>query len=318
MSNLKTLLTRKALDIGINKIGFTNAQKLVKEAEKLREWLSRNFNGEMQWMQKSFEKRVEPSNVLPDVKSIIVCAINYYTPYQHSNDKFSGKISRYAWGDDYHIVLKKLLVELLDYLKSIDNSVEGKVYVDTGPVMEKVWAQRSGIGWIGKHTNLITRDYGSWVFLGVILTNIEIENDEFHTDLCGSCTRCIDACPTDAIVAPYVLDSNKCISYLTIEHKGEIDESLIPKFDNWIYGCDICQDVCPWNKKFAQITKFLEFYPRKINFNPNLFSLQSITLEDFRKNFKNSPIKRIKLKKYLSNVNNVLTGKDKSNESKSS
>lgn len=317
MSSLKNLIQKKALELGIDKIGFAKAEMLTSEANNLEKWLLNNFHAGMEWMWTSYHKRVNPLNILSDAKSLIICAVNYYSKYEHTNDEYSGKISRYAWGEDYHVLVKNLLNKLLDYIKSVELNVNGKVYVDTGPVMEKVWAQRSGIGWIGKHTNLITRDYGSWVFLGVIITNLEFEKDIPATDLCGNCTRCIDACPTEAIIAPYQLDSNKCISYLTIEHKGKINESAVEKFDNWIYGCDICQDVCPWNKKFAQITKFSEFYPRSFNLNPNLFKLRSIKLEEFNKMFKNSPIKRIKYKKFQENVENILKRKEIKDANKS-
>lgn len=302
----KEEIIKKAYELKISKIGFARADALTNAKLLLREWLSKNYHGDMNWMGSSFEKRVDPRKILQNAKTIIVCALNYYTPYQHEENDNVGKISRYAWGDDYHLVFKKLLNKLLHFIKSYNKEIEGKIYVDTGPVMEKVWAQNSGIGWIGKHTNLISREFGSWIFLGVIIVNIEFENDVSHTDLCGSCTKCIDACPTNAIVEQYVLDSRKCISYLTIEHKSEIESTLAEKFKNWIYGCDICQDVCPWNKKFAQITKFLEFYPRDLNLNPNLFDLKNISYEDFLINYKNSAIKRIKHKKFIENIEIVF------------
>lgn len=309
MSNLKELIKTKAFELGISKIGFVEPRLLKEDKKNLEVWLSKNFHGNMEWMQKSFEKRVNPVKILEDAKTVIMCALNYYTPYKHLTNEYVGKISRYAWGDDYHTVLERLLKEVFNFLKSIKSDAKGKIYVDTGPVMEKVWAQRSGIGWIGKHTNLITREYGSWIFLGVIITNIEFESDIPSIDMCGNCTKCLEACPTNALIAPYQIDSNKCISYLTIEYKEKVDESLINKFDNWIYGCDICQDVCPWNKKFAQVTKFSEFYPRSFNLNPNLFTLRSIKLEEFNKMYKNSTIKRIKYRKFQENVENILKRK---------
>lgn len=317
MTDLKELIKTKAFELGIDKIGFSRAERLINDAENLEKWIAKNFHGSMKWMKTSFEKRINPLNVLNDARTIIVCALNYYTPFKHTEDDLTGKISRYAWGDDYHIIVKKLLEKLSDYLKSLVSDAKVKMYVDTGPVMEKVWAQRAGIGWIGKHTNLITKQYGSWVFLGVIITNVEFEYDIPSTDFCGSCTKCIEACPTDALIAPYQIDSNKCISYLTIEYKGKVDESLVNNFDNWIYGCDICQDVCPWNKKFAQVTKFSEFYPRSFNLNLNLFSLDRIKLEDFNRMYKNSPIRRIKFRKFKENIENIMKGKEKIDERES-
>src|SRR5712692_1902173 len=212
----------KALELGFCNVGIARAERLEKEGGLLIEWLARGYHGTMEWMVRNLDKRVDPQHVLPGAKSVIAVAMNYYTDVQHSDDEKSGKVSRYAWGDDYHDVLKERLEKLLDFIKSKDGDVEGKVYVDTGPVLDKVWAQRAGIGWEGKHTNLITREYGSWVFLGEIIINRELDYDPPATDHCGSCTLCIEACPTDAIVEPYVLDSNLCISYLTIEHRGEI------------------------------------------------------------------------------------------------
>jgi len=186
------------------------------------------------------------------------------------------------------------LVELLDFIKSEVPSANGKVYVDTSPVMDKVWAVRAGIGWEGKHTNVISREYGSWIFLGEIILDLALEYDEPSADYCGTCTRCIDACPTHAIVEPYVLDSNLCISYLTIEHQGEIPEALIPHFENWIYGCDICQDVCPWNKRFSKPTSERAFAPRFENLAPQIDEIVRMSEEDFQKNYRRSPMKRAK------------------------
>ncbi len=294
MISLTDKIKSKALELGFAKVGIARAVELEEEGKLLGEWLSRGYHGTMDWMERNTEKRVDPRTILPDAKAVVSVAMNYYVDVQHSDVRGVGKISRYAWGDDYHDILKERLHELLRSIQAEVPSVKGKVYVDTGPVMDKAWAVRAGIGWEGKHTNVITREYGSWVFLGEIILNLELEYDEPSADYCGSCTRCIDACPTQAIVEPYVLDSNLCISYLTIEHKGEISEALKPEFGNWIYGCDICQDVCPWNKKFSDVTDEERFYPREGNQEPKLVELAALTSEEFTNRFRKSPIKRAK------------------------
>ncbi|MBI1804438.1 MAG: tRNA epoxyqueuosine(34) reductase QueG [Ignavibacteriae bacterium] len=295
-------IKREAYRLGFSKVGIARAEKLGQEAVHLEEWLNRGFHATMNWMAGNVKRRIDPGNILIDAKSVIAVAMNYYTEIPHCEDSETGKISRYAWGDDYHDVLSKRLQELYDFIKSIEPSAEGKVYVDTGPVMEKVWAERSGIGWIGKHTNVITQEYGSWVFLGEIIINVELEYDAPATDHCGTCTLCIEACPTEAIVEPYIIDSNRCISYLTIEHRGEIAEELGERFDRWIYGCDICQDVCPWNQKFALPTSESAFFPREHNVAPRLTDVVSLTEEEFSEKYRKSPMKRTKLRGLVRNA----------------
>ncbi len=294
----------KALELGFTKVGIAKAEALTIEAERLKEWLHRNYHASMQWMEKNLEKRIDPREILPGAQSIICVAVNYYTPVQHSQQFDEGKISRYAWGDDYHIHVTQRIKMLFDSIKQLVPEVEGRYYVDTGPVMDKVWAARAGLGWQGKHTNLITKEYGSWVFLGEIITTLKLDYDVPIEDFCGTCTACIDACPTDAIREPYVVDSNRCISYLTIEHRGEIAESLGKDFNQWIYGCDICQDVCPWNR-FQQATEHQEFAPREFNAAPTLEELANISQEEFSKRFKNSPIKRTKREGIIRNASIV-------------
>lgn len=301
----KEKIKQHALNLGFSKIGFANPEKLEVEGRKLAEWLSNNYHGDMKWMEEDIEKRLDPKLIFPKVKSVIVLAANYYSDIRRSKDIGVGKISRYAWGDDYHIVVKNKLNTLLTYIKAINPKADGKVYVDSGSVMEKIWAQRAGIGWQGKHSILISPQFGSCFFIGIIFINLELEADNNINDQCGDCTLCIDACPTNAIVEPYVLDARKCISYQTIENKGTMEPELTGKFQNWIYGCDICQDVCPWNQKFATVTKNSEFYPREYNINPNLSELESISSEQFMEKFKNSPIKRIKHKKFIENIKAV-------------
>ncbi|MFZ4622222.1 MAG: tRNA epoxyqueuosine(34) reductase QueG, partial [Bacteroidota bacterium] len=269
---------------------------------------NRGYHASMQWMEKNTEKRTDPRLIVPNAKSVISLAVNYYTPTPHEPSNDQGKISRYAWGDDYHIHVTKRIQSLLECIKQLAPESDGRYYVDTGPVMEKVWAARAGLGWQGKHTNLITKEYGSWVFLGEIITTLELDADPPMEDFCGTCTACIDACPTDAIHQPYVLDSNRCISYLTIEHRVEIAESLGKKFDQWIYGCDICQDVCPWNK-FQKPTELTEFTARDKNIDPPLDDLITISQEEFSSRFRNSPIKRTKREGIIRNASVVQQSK---------
>ncbi|MEO8399575.1 MAG: tRNA epoxyqueuosine(34) reductase QueG, partial [Ignavibacteriaceae bacterium] len=206
-----------------------------------------------------------------------------------------GKISRYAWGEDYHLVIWEKLNKLTKELQNIDPAFECKSYVDTGPVMDKAWAVQAGIGWLGKHTNVINREIGSWFFIANIITNFEFDYSLQIQDFCGSCTACLDACPTNAIVEEYVVDSNKCISYLTIENKNDIADEFKDKFDNWVFGCDICQDVCPWNNKFSITTKTQKFFLKNDNKEIIIDEILKMTQEDFNKRFKNSAIKRSKL-----------------------
>ncbi len=306
MKSLTKEIKQKAGELGFTKVGIARAEKLAEEGDHLQKWLDRGYHATMEWMNRNPEKRVNPQLVLHGVKSVVSVGMNYYTGHRHSNDRDVGKISRYAWGDDYHGVLEDRLEKLLQFVRSRDPEARGKVFADTGPVMDKVWAQRAGIGWIGKHTNVITQDSGSWLFLGEILLDIELDYDAPVTDHCGSCTLCIEACPTRAITEPYVLDSGRCISYLTIEHRGEIAEELGELFDRWIYGCDICQDVCPWNEKFSQPTAAKEFQPREHTLAPKLAEWSSMTQAEFSAKFSKSPVKRTKHAGLMRNVNLAL------------
>ena len=293
------IVIKEARSAGFNLIGFTKAEILTDEINKLKVWLKRGYQSGMKYMERNLEKRKNVKEILSDAKSVISLALNYYTNEDYSNEKGktclpAGKVSRYAWGKDYHLVIWDKLATLESSLKELDSSFNSISYVDTGPVMDKVWAKKAGLGWIGKHTNLINKEYGSWIFLANIITNHEFSYSNEIEDFCGSCTACIDACPTKAIVEEYVVDSNKCISNLTIENKGDIPEEFQGKFDNWLYGCDICQDVCPWNIKFYQITPLQEFKPveKEILFEDVL----SMNNSQFKKRFAISPIKRAKLK----------------------
>lgn len=284
----------EAKRLGFDLVGFAKAELLLNESEKLEVWLQKEYQASMGYMERNLDKRKNISEILPDAKSVISLALNYYTPENHIQEDKIGKVSRYAWGKDYHLIIWKKLDELESKLKSLEPKFESLSYVDTGPVMDKVWAIRAGIGWMGKHTNIISTEIGSWFFIATIITNYEFEYSKIMTDHCGTCTACIDACPTDAIVQPYLVDANKCISYQTIENKNEIPLKLKGKFENWIFGCDICQDVCPWNTKFSQASQVQEFNP----VNRELIYDEVLNLDEqtFRNKFAESPIKRAKLK----------------------
>ncbi len=296
MFSLTEQIKRQALSIGFHKIGIVRAEPLAREGEHFKKWLTKNYHGEMQWLEREPEKRANPNLLFPEAKSIVVVALNYFTPHEHSTDESKGKVSRYAWGDDYHDVLKEKLRELLVFIKSIDETADGKICVDTAPIMDKAWAVRANLGWIGKHSNVITKEFGSWVFLGEILLNLELDYEtEFVADHCGTCTKCLDACPTDAIVAPFVVDSKACLSYATIELRppalpAEIEENL----NGWLYGCDICQDVCPWNR-FEKPTSESRFEPRTGNVSADLDEILTLSPEEYAKKFRRSAMKRTKL-----------------------
>jgi epoxyqueuosine reductase len=282
-----------ALELGFHKVGIARAEMLGAEAKHLFEWLDAGHHGEMAWMERWREKRVDPSELLPDAKSVIAVALNYFTPHEHTGE---GKISRYAWGDDYHHILKEKLYALAEFIKAELPDASAKVCVDTAPMMDKVWAERAGIGWIGKSSNLITTDHGSWVFLGEIILDAELDYDtEPVTDHCGTCTACLDACPTGAIVEPYVVDSRRCISYATIELRDDhLPDEIKNNLDGWIYGCDICQDVCPWNR-FEKPTTETRFEPRHGKTSLDLDAVTDMTQPEFSERFRRSAMKRTKL-----------------------
>jgi epoxyqueuosine reductase len=291
-SPLNKIIKDKALDLGFNYIGFTNPEDSYNS--NLDDWLDLGYNASMKWMSKSKEKRADIYNYFPEVKTVISFAYNYYTD-ENNLDNNNYKISNYAWGNDYHIILKKKLYDIIEIINQYNNNFKFKVCVDTAPVMEKYWAQKAGIGWLGKHTNLINSDIGSWFFLSEILLDFTLEFDKpFTQDLCGTCTKCIDSCPTDAIVDDYLLDANKCISYLTIEHRDSLPESLKSQLNNWIYGCDICQQVCPWNTKFSKITDDNNFEVRSKIKNKSNEDWDNLSVDEYRDTFKKSAIKRTK------------------------
>jgi epoxyqueuosine reductase len=282
---------------GFDLIGFAKAEPLKKEYDQYIKWLENGFHAEMGYMEKNQDKRKDVRKIFDEAKSVISLGLNYYTPQSYSGKISNGKISRYAWGKDYHLVMWEKLFLIIQKLKEIDSSFEGISYVDTGPLMDKAWSIRAGIGWQGKHSNVINKEFGSWFFIANIITNQDFEYNEQIEDFCGSCTACLDACPTKAIIEPYVVDATKCISYQTIENKGEISKDLKGKFNNWIFGCDICQDVCPWNIKFSQNSSLTEFYSKEEDSREmNLEWVMNLTEEEFSSLYSNSPIKRTKLK----------------------
>jgi epoxyqueuosine reductase len=300
------IVIEKAKQLGFELVGFAKVELLNEEAGHLKGWLTRDYQGGMDYMERNFDKRKDIRKILPEAKSIISLGLNYYTPHKHGPDVNEGKISRYAWGKDYHIIIWEKLKILEEELKKVDSAFTSLSYVDTGPVLDKAWAVRAGIGWLGKHTNVINPGIGSWFFISNIITNYEFSYSELMTDQCGTCTACISACPTDAITEEYVLDSNKCISYLTIENKEEIPESFKNKFDNWIFGCDICQDVCPWNIKFSEICGTEEFNPAEGKSGIPLGEVIDMDNETFKVRFRESPVKRTKLSGLKRNASFLL------------
>ena len=305
-------IKNKAVEIGFDKIGIVRAEPLIGEGEKLDEWLSKGFHAEMKWLEREPEKRSNPALIFPDAKSIVVVALNYFTPHEHEESSGKGKVSRYAWGDDYHDVLKEKLRELLAFIKTINGNIEGKICVDTAPMMDKAWAVRAGLGWLGKHSNVITKEFGSWIFIGEIILNVELEYEtETIEDHCGTCRKCLDACPTAAIVAPYIVDSKACLSYATIElRSAELPDNIKENLDGWLYGCDICQDVCPWNR-FEKPTDEARFEPRTDNVSSDLKTILALSPETYAAKFRRSAMKRTKLGGLQRNARALL--KKKSN-----
>ncbi len=274
------------LSCGISKSGF-----LEEEAPRLEKWLNQNQNGQMRYMENHFDKRLNPNLLVEDAKSVVSLLLNYYPSETQIEDTY--KISKYAYGQDYHFVIKEKLKELLHAIQENIGEVSGRAFVDSAPVLDRAWASKSGLGWIGKNSNLITKTIGSFYFIAELIIDLELDYDNPTTDHCGSCTACLDACPTEAIVAPYVVDGSKCISYFTIELKENIPSEMKGKFEDWAFGCDICQDVCPWNKFSKSHNEPL------FNSRPELLSMtkkdwDEITEETFNMVFKSSAVKRTK------------------------
>lgn len=299
-SNYASLIKTEAKRLGFLSCGISKAEFLEDEAPRLEAWLHQNSHGKMQYMENHFDKRLNPTLLVEGAKSIISLTYNYYTD-QTQQDINAPKISKYAYGVDYHYVIRNKLNELLEFIKEEIGDVNGRAFVDSGPVLEKAWAKKSGLGWVGKNSNLLTQRVGSFYFISELIIDLELEVDHVVTDHCGSCTACIDACPTEAITEPYKVDGSKCISYFTIELKDNIPSELKGKFNDWMFGCDICQDVCPWNRFSKEHNEPL-FSPK-----PELLSMskkdwEEITQDTFKKVFKESAVKRTKYKGLVRNI----------------
>lgn len=294
-SDLTTALKREALRLGFSACGVARAEKLDREARRLEQWLEEGRHASMSWMERNFEKRVDPRKLVPGARSVVSVLHSYDTETSANDLAQSETISRYAWGDDYHGILKEKLAELFEWLdRRIGGGLGGRVFVDSAPVMDKAWAQHAGLGWIGKNTNFLTLEGGSFYFIGEMIVDATLAPDEpFATDHCGSCTRCLDACPTDALDEPYQIDGERCISYWTIEHRGDsFPEDLARDFGTWIFGCDICQTVCPWNQKFSEPSRDSRFLPKTDIATIELDDWEELDLEAFRNLTRRSPIKR--------------------------
>lgn len=304
-ATLKGFIRERAASLGFRLVGFAAVDGPAPGAGSLRRWLAEGRHGTMAWLERNAERRTDPTLVLPGAKTVVSVAMSYATPHRHSGAPGSGKISRYAWGDDYHDIVGRRLDALLSAVREFDPSVAGRAYVDTGPVMEKAWAERAGIGWIGKHTNLISREAGSWIFLGELLLTAEIEPDAPETDQCGACVLCIEACPTGAITGPRELDARLCISYATIEHRGPLPEDLRDRLDGWLYGCDVCQEVCPWNGAVAP-TAEPGFAPRHGRAEIPLRDAAAMTDGEFRRAFRGSAVRRARPEGFRRNARALL------------
>ncbi|MEM9077244.1 MAG: tRNA epoxyqueuosine(34) reductase QueG [Bacteroidota bacterium] len=293
------LIKDEAKRLGFLSCGISKAEFLEEEAPRLEKWLKKNMHGEMSYMENHFDKRLDPTKLVEGSKSVISLLLNYFPSKQQNPNSY--KISKYAYGTDYHFVIKDKLKHLLHFIQENIGEVHGRAFVDSAPVLDKAWAAKSGLGWIGKHSNLLTQQVGSFYFIAELIVDLDLEYDHPVTDHCGTCTACIDACPTEAIVEPYVVDGSKCISYFTIELKNEIPTEFNGKFDDWMFGCDVCQDVCPWNR-FSKAHKEPLFNP-----NPELLSFtkkdwEEITEDVFKKLFQKSPVKRTKFSGLKRNI----------------
>ena len=294
------IIKQLAKELGFQNCGISKARFLEEEASTLEKWLKDLMHGKMQYMENHFDKRLDPRLLHPGTLSVVSLSINYFTEEKQVDDSY--KVSKYAYGNDYHDVIRSKLNEFIERLKQHIPHLEGRGFVDSAPMMDKVWAKNAGLGWIGKHTNLLSKKQGSYFFLAELLINIECDyEDTLQTDHCGSCTKCIDACPTDAIVKPYLVDASKCISYFTIELKEELPSDMQGKFDDWIFGCDVCQEVCPWNRfSIAHSEPLLKSNERLLNMTRN--DWENIKEEEFKILFKHSPIKRTKYQGLLRNI----------------
>lgn len=291
-SNYSKLIKQKAEELGFSFCGISKAAFLESEAPKLEQWLKEGKNGKMAYMENHFDKRLNPTLLVDDAKSVISLVYNYYSAKKQTSP-LAPKLSKYAYGEDYHYVIKDKLSALLNYIRTEIGEVSGRAFVDSAPVLERAWAAKSGLGWIGKNGNLISKKNGSFFFLSELIIDLDLEYDTPVTNHCGTCTACIDACPTEAIVAPTVVDGSKCISYFTIELKDALPENMKGKFDNWMFGCDVCQDVCPWNK-FSKPHTEPRFEPKSELLDMSKEDWIEITDQVFNSLFKKSAVKRTK------------------------
>jgi len=294
------LIKSRARSLGFLDCGISRAEFLKEEAEQLKQYLAGQRHGGMQFMENYFDKRTDPTNLIDNAKSVISVILNYYPEEVQRANTY--KISKYAYGKDYHFTMKRMLKDLMQYIRDEIGEVNGRPFVDSAPVMDKVWARKAGLGWIGKNTNLLSREHGSFIFIGELIVDMELEHDRPVKDYCGNCTRCLDACPTGALTGPYRIDASKCISYLTIENKKDhIPNAFKGQYNNWIFGCDICQDVCPWNlKSYPPVPD--DFKP-----HPDLLTLskpewEELSREHFREMFKHSAVKRAKYEGLRRNI----------------
>ena len=304
-SHYSESIKSKAKDLGFLSCGISKADFLEEEAPRLEQWLNQNHHGEMAYMANHFDKRLDPRVLVPGAKSVVSLLLNYHSK-EKQTDVEAPKIASYAVGDDYHTVIKDKLKQLMSFIHQEIGEVQGRVFVDSAPVMDKAWAAKSGLGWIGKNTNLISKKAGSFFFIAELILDLELEHDLPATDHCGSCTACIDACPTDALIAPYQIDGSKCISYVTIELKNEIPTDFHGKMDNWAFGCDVCQTVCPWNR-FATPHSEPAFNPPDELLSLSKNQWEEMTQEVFSVIFKNSAIKRTKFEGLKRNIKFLST-----------
>lgn len=301
----KQIIKQKALELGFFDVGFSKAEFLETEAPKLEKWLANNMHGKMAYMENHFDKRLDPRLLVDGAKTVVSLLFNYYST-RKQNDIAAPKISKYAYGQDYHDVLKSKLHELINWIREHIGEVNGRAFVDSAPVLERAWAAKSGLGWIGKNGNLINKGSGSFYFLSELIIDLELPADKkIATNHCGTCTACIDACPTEAIISPSIIDGSKCISYYTIELKDALPNDAKGKLDNWMFGCDVCQDVCPWNR-FATPNNEPEFAPNKELMGFTKQDWIELTEDVFKKVFKNSPVKRTKYNGLKRNIDFIV------------
>jgi|TARA_B100000900_G_C20552392_1_gene705314 epoxyqueuosine reductase len=304
MKSHRDLVKEIALDLGFSYCGISKADFLSDEAKHLDTWLKRGYQGKMDYLERHFDKRLDPRKLVPGAQSVISLLYNY-APKKDVTDKVPYKIARYAYGRDYHFVIKDKLVQFMDRMKVSIGNIEGRVFVDSAPVHERAWASKSGLGWVGKNTLLINKDAGSYFFLAELILDLKLESDGPIKDYCGTCTKCMDACPTDAIAESYIVDGSRCISYLTIELKDEIPTEFQNKMEGWTFGCDICQEVCPWNR-FSQPHKEPQFAPQGWE-ELSKIEWEEMTAAVFDNVFKKSPVNRTKFKGLKRNISFIQT-----------